>query len=315
MSTKELPTFGLHPIISAGDYSGTTSCYVARYNFSRSNMDMQSRVHAINSIASICYETKNKIDSSSLYDRLSAESKGLPSSSFEFIAMLFTEVEVKLVKQRLKGSHIGLLNIEKYGEWILENNKKYLITNYRAAVYDMENNISEFWKEKDDRDLRNKFNTAEECDIIFKHTFVFKLTVDIATRAQIVRHRQKFQERSRRYVSGKKVPFSFYVSKDMKDIKSKQIFKDANGNDVEVILDIDDINNLCQEHYFQCLEQGVKAQSARRVIPQGMNTSIWIKFDKAGYENFIDLRTDSHAQAEIREVANHMLEFAPKFLQ
>ena len=51
------------------------------------------------------------------------------------------------------------------------------------------------------------------------------------------------------------------------------------------------------------------------MVMQGMNTSIWIKFDKAGYENFIDLRTDSHAQAEIREVANHMLEFAPKFLQ
>lgn len=307
---KDLPTFGLHPIVSAGDESGVTSCFVARYNFSRSNMDMESRVHAVNSIASICYETKHKVDSASLYNRLSAESKGLPSSSFEFISMLFTEVEVKLIKQRTKGKFIGILNIERYGEWIMENDKKYLITNYRAAVYDMENNISELWKDKTEKDLRFKFNTAEECDIIFKHTFVFRVVVDSATRVQMIRHRRgEYQERSRRYVSGKKVPFSFYISKDMKDVNSIQVLKDIDGNEVTIKFSVDDVNNICQEHYFQCLEQGVKSQSARRVIPQGMNTNIWVKFDRAGFENFIELRTDSHAQAEIRELANHMLAF------
>lgn len=312
MSTiKYLPTFGLHPVASKGDASGVTSCFVARYNFSRSNMDVESRVHAVNSIASICYETLHKIDSSSLYNRLAAESKGLPSSSFEFISMLFTEVEVKLIKQRTKGKFIGILNIEKYGEWVLENDKKYLITNYRAAVYDMENNISELWKEKTEKDLRYRFNTAEECDIIFKHSFVFELILDGASRVQLIRHRQgEYQERSRRYVSGKKVPFSFYISKDMKDINSIQVLKDIDGNEVKVKFSVDDVNNICQEHYFQCLEQGVKSQSARRVIPQGMNTHIWVKFDRAGFENFIELRTDSHAQAEIREAANHMLALA-----
>lgn len=317
MSTRELPTFGLFPILSyKKDELAETGCHVAAYNFSTSNMDMASRTHAVNSIASICYETKNKVDSASLYTKLAAESGGLPSSSFEFISVLFTEQEVEIIKNKRKANCINILNIERHGEWVEENDKKYLITNYRAVVYDVENNLSRIWQTLPEEDIRNRFNTKEECDIIFRHTYVFKLTIDSATRVQLLRHRRMSpQERSRRYVSAKRVPFTFYVSEDMKDIKSIQKFKDVNGNEVEIELGIKDVNNLCQEHYFQCLEQGVKAQSARRAIPQGMNTDIWVKFDREGYKNFIELRTDSHAQIEIRELANHMLGFSRHILE
>ena len=100
------------------------------------------------------------------------------------------------------------------------------------------------------------------------------------------------------------------------DISTKYFERMAKmGMTLEIELGIKDVNNLCQEHYFQCLEQGVKAQSARRAIPQGMNTDIWVKFDREGYKNFIELRTDSHAQTEIRELANHMLGFSRHILE
>ena len=33
---------------------------------------------------------------------------------------------------------MATLNVEKYGEWITHNGKKYLLTNYRAVVNDFE---------------------------------------------------------------------------------------------------------------------------------------------------------------------------------
>ena len=45
------------------------------------------------------------------------------------------------------------LKIEKYGEWIVHNGKKYLLTNYRAAIYDYE---------QYGVDIRNRYNNQEE---------------------------------------------------------------------------------------------------------------------------------------------------------
>ncbi len=67
---------------------------------------------------------------------------------------------------------MATLNIEKYGEWITSNGKKYLLTNYRAVVNDFE--------QYGDKgiDLRKFFNTPEECEIINQHFKVFLYKVD-----------------------------------------------------------------------------------------------------------------------------------------
>ena len=104
---------------------------------------------------------------------------------------------------------MATLNVEKYGEWITHNGKKYLLTNYRAVVNDFE--------QYGDKgiDLRKRFNTEEECEIIKQHFKVFLYKVDLPTRSQMVRHRVSWQELSRRYASGERVPFEFYVSEKM----------------------------------------------------------------------------------------------------
>ena len=59
------------------------------FNFSKANLSEEHRIHAITLIASICYQNPKALNSDSLYNRLMAESQGLPSSSFEFVPMLF----------------------------------------------------------------------------------------------------------------------------------------------------------------------------------------------------------------------------------
>lgn len=265
---------------------GDNIAYVENWDFSRANLNNENRIHAITLIASICYQNPKALNSDSLYNRLMAESKGLPSSSFEFVPVLFK-------MEDLEGKYYNLedFNIFKYGEKIEDG--KYLLTNFRAVIYDFEESVNNCI------DFRNHFNTEEECEIIKKYFVVLKNHIDLPTFGQYVRHRINWQVVSRRYVSGKKMPFEFYVSEKMKDVES------VYGNTQKVI-------DICLEHYFQALDNGVKPEEARRIIPQAAYTTAWCAMQPKQLENFLKLRLDSHAQKEIRLVAEALQELISK---
>ena len=191
---------------------------------------------------------------------------------------------------------MATLDIEKYGEWVTVEGKKYLLTNYRAVVTDFER-----YGDKG-VDLRNRYNTPEECEIIKQHFKVFNYKVDLPTRSQMVRHRCSWQELSRRYVSGERVPFDFYISDKMKGIQSEIL-------DTSWKISTDSLLEQCLRHYKSALKQGVKPQEARRIIPQAAYTQIWGAFMPNQYSNFMKLRDDEkHAQWEIAQVAKAMKE-------
>jgi thymidylate synthase (FAD) len=266
------------------DIFGDNIAFVENWDFSTANLNEENRILAITQVASICYQSPKALGSESLYNRLMAESQGLPSSSFEFVPVLL-DVTNEKHQEILAPSYS---NTKKFGEMICDG--KYLLTNYRALVYDFENNANSY-----SFDIRTTYNTLEECKIIKEHFKVFLYKVDFPTRSQMVRHRVNWQELSRRYVSGKRVPFDFYVSEKMKDVTTEY------GN-TQKILDI------CLEHYYKALEDGVKPQEARRIIPQAGYSQIWGGFQPTQLENYFKLRLDSHAQWEIRKTAEAMKE-------
>ena len=270
--------------------------YVEQWDFSRANLNEENRINAITLVASICYQNPKAIGSESLYNRLLAESKGLPSSSFEFVPVLISEKEYwDRVDTKLPDG-LDIDNpLTKYGEWIQQNNKIYLLTNYRAVVY---------LNEKLNIDIRHFFNTEEECDIIKQYFKVFLYKVDLPTRSQMVRHRVSWQELSRRYVSGSRVPFEFYVSDKLKGIISEHQDDESN-----FFFDTEDVIRICIEHYDEAIAAGVKPQEARRFIPQAAYTQIWGAYLPTQYSNFMKLRDDEkHAQWEIAQVAKAMKE-------
>ena len=78
---------------------GDHIAFIEQYDFSTANMSEENRIKAITTVASICYQNPKAVGSESLYNRLLAESKGLPSSSAEFVPVLLTEEEVYKLKQ------------------------------------------------------------------------------------------------------------------------------------------------------------------------------------------------------------------------
>jgi 5-methylcytosine-specific restriction endonuclease McrA len=213
--------------------------FVENWDFSRANLNEENRILAITQVASICYQNPKALGSESLYNRLAAESQGLPSSSFEFVPVLL-DTHKDRHKEILYDSHI-LSNIYKYGEEIAN---KYILTNYRAIYYDYEQKIKEIKEyynstvaspendinyHEDLKILKERylglFNTEEECEIIKEHFKVFLFKVDFPTRSQMVRHRVCWQELC---ISGESKITTLQGKRTIKELYENQFRKSAN---------------------------------------------------------------------------------------
>ena len=265
--------------------------YVESYDFSTANTSKESRIFAITQVASVCYQNPKALGSISLYDRLSNESGGLPSSSFEFVPVL---LDMRDSKFRPWADKLSLVSpVFKYGEIV---HGGYLLTNLRALI----DTVGE------DADNPVFFNDETECGIISCYFKVFKSHIDLATRAQAVRHRASWQELSRRYVSGKKLPFEFYTHPKLRDLEANHRFTNSENHTFSLNLTTEHLIEASLTHYDAAIASGVKPEVARRLLPQSMYTTIWSAWQPKQLENFYKLRLDSHAQAEINELANAM---------
>lgn len=278
--------------------------YVKHFDFSRANLSNENRIAAISQIASVCYQNPKAAGSISLYDRLLSESQGLPSSSFEFVPVLFRYDFIEQFFCNCSDIWLENSNTIKYGERFEYDDVTYLLTNYRALIYDVENaGLS--------KSILDHFNTEEECKIIAKHFNVFQVKIDMPTFGQMVRHRVNWQVLSRRYVSGERVPFDFYIANQMKKVTSSNFLTEKTTDLIyrkatEIELDVEDLINISLTMYKAALAAGVKPQVARGIIPQCAYTVAWCAFQPKQLESYFTLRCDSHAQQEIRLVSEAM---------
>lgn len=264
--------------------------YVELYDFSRANLSEESRIACISTVASVCYQSPKALGSISLYNRLAAESAGLPSSSFEFVPVL-----INITNTRADLTFLGTRSAcIKYGEFINESGDKYLLTNLRALLADVGDNANQL------------FNTEEECAIIAKHFKVFKTKIPLFIARQFMRHRCSWQELSRRYVSSTKSELEFYWP-----AKLKGVHLTANGTSLEDNLygtryDIHDLESIAVKAYNDIIVSGIKPELARTVLPQSMYTTVWSAWQPSQLDVLYKLRIDKHAQAEIQELAAGM---------
>ena len=264
---------------------------VEYWDFSKGNSSYEARVAHVTQVASVCYQNPKGLLSISLFDRLQAESGGLPSSSYEFIPVLLDKHQAMQIITDYMSVHPEDVPIIKFGTWLSNNN--HLLTNLRALIEMVGPETS-----------LNYLNTSdEEIQIIRDNFKVFLFNVDLSTRAQMVRHRVSWQELSRRYVSGTKSPFEFYTSEKMSRINSYSDIKP-----IEDSYSTQEVIDICTNHYYAALESGVKPEEARRILPQAMMTQIWGAFQPSQLDNWFKLRLDKHAQLEIRCVAQAMQE-------
>lgn len=151
--------------------------------------------------------------------------------------------------------------------------------------------------------LHRHTSPFEQCNITFQIKFPIFLM------RQFVRHRTfRLNEVSARY---SELPDEFYVPEVWRaqDTKNKQgsVVDDTNGiaqfGCTEMLLSC---YEECYGTYQQLLAAGVAREQARIVLPVGIYTEICVNIDLHNLMHFLRLRLDSHAQAEIQEVAQAM---------
>ena len=279
---------------------GDDIAYVKHFDFSRANLNQENRIAAISQIASVCYQNPKALGSISLYDRLACESASLPSSSFEFVPVLFRYDFIETFFCNNSDIWLENSNTLKYGERLNLEDQDYLLTNYRALIYDVENAGL-------NKSILDHFNTEEECEIIDKHFNVFQVKIDMPTFGQMVRHRVNWQVLSRRYVSGEKTPFSFYIHEKMEKVVSS--FVDNNGiieNGATLDISTEDVIDICLNHYEAARNAGIKPEVARGIIPQCAYTIAWCAFQPKQLESYFELRLEKSAQKEIQLISEAM---------
>lgn len=118
--------------------------------------------------------------------------------------------------------------------------------------------------------------------------WAFLVEAPIFVARQWMRHRSfAYLEMSRRYVKGAKVPLTFYGTEYGPAAVAAQ---------------------TAARIYDMLIEAGQPPELARRVLPVGMMTRFWAAGFADDWREFVRLRSDSHAQPEIRVFSDKIAE-------
>lgn len=133
----------------------------------------------------------------------------------------------------------------------------------------------------------------------------FHVRAPLFVARQWFRHRTgKYNEQSQRY---RKIDESFYVPQEwrLQDTDDKQGSKGTLSGTERTYHHTSYIR-ACENAfavYNRAIERGVSREMARMVLPVSTYTEFFYKTDLRNLLHFIKLRTDEHAQYEIREYA------------
>jgi len=149
-------------------------------------------------------------------------------------------------------------------------------------------------------------------------TFVFHVRLPIFVARQWMRHRAgTFNEWSARYME---LPYSFWSPTQWRgqaatnrqssegEVKYTPLgFVEAIPPDYdldpEVVHTAMKAETAAFQEYKRRIEEGIAREQARSCLPLSTNTEFYWKVDLHNLLHFLDLRTDSHAQQEIRDYA------------
>lgn len=131
---------------------------------------------------------------------------------------------------------------------------------------------------------------------VFEHaTVTFRISgISRACSHQLVRHRlASFVQKSQRYTKVDGNSEFYVVPPAICDSEyARCLYEDA--------------MRTCGDIYHDLLQAGIKPEDARFVLPEATETEITVTMNYRSLFNFFDLRLDSSAQWEIRELARSM---------
>ena len=151
--------------------------------------------------------------------------------------------------------------------------------------------------------LENKHETPFEQSV-----FKFHIKCPIFVARQWFRHRMaSYNEISGRYT---KMTEEFYIPAKIRSQKSKNYeYIEIEGEQSKnLIAEIENSYRQSYATYKMLLEQGVAKELARIVLPLALYTQFYWTINARALMNFLVLRADRHAQYEIRQYAEAILD-------
>lgn len=136
-------------------------------------------------------------------------------------------------------------------------------------------------------------------------TFSIK-NVSRALLAQITRHRlATFCVESQRYVK---------YDKEEYKISEDYYVPDSIKNNPDILTKYEKHHQQCCELYNSLIKNNIPAEDARFILPQSFFTNLTMTMNYREIRHFLKLRLNSHAQAEIRTLAQEIKKLIPEWL-
>lgn len=166
-----------------------------------------------------------------------------------------------------------------------------------------------------DRKLVN-FLAREGHTSTFEHMgATLRLKVPIFIARQIQRHRTfSYNEISRRYVDTE--PEFYWPDKWRK--RADNVKQGSSDEELPFAMDevgmtlagediyLGDLEYIVTSLYQSALSMGMAPEQARMILPQNMYTSFYMSGNLRAWSHFLKLRLDSHAQKEVRDIAQQI---------
>jgi thymidylate synthase (FAD) len=169
-----------------------------------------------------------------------------------------------------------------------------LIEEAGRTCYKSETNITD---ESAAKFIQNVCMTRGHQSVMEHASATFRITTNRFTTHQLVRHRiASYSQESQRYCNYSKDKFSneigFVVPADIEYCQAPDLFRAWVASCEQ-----------CESSYFWMLDAGAKPETARSVLNSSAKTEIVVTMNFRSWLNFIELRADSHAQIDIRNIA------------
>lgn len=145
----------------------------------------------------------------------------------------------------------------------------------------------------------------------FEHSFMtFDIETSKAIGIQLLRHRSfTFQEFSQRYQDVQTISEDMYEGFNLR----KQHANNRQSSDQDIDKSQDFFYDLINDHlsnttklYNKMLEYGVSRETARMILPMCTKTKIRMTGSVRSWIHFLEVRTESHAQLEMQELAKEI---------
>jgi len=145
----------------------------------------------------------------------------------------------------------------------------------------------------------------------FEHSFMtFDIETSKAIGIQLLRHRSfTFQEFSQRYQDVQTISEDMYEGFNLR----KQHANNRQSSDQDIDYSQNFFYDLINDHlsnttklYNKMLEYGVSRETARMILPMCTKTKIRMTGSVRSWIHFLEVRTESHAQLEMQELAKEI---------